>query len=74
MFLLYPDYMAVLVVYFCVCLGTVLVLGVQGPYPGIPNWLYQASYVPSVVCPPPLTVTQGPESRTHRIEVKCVYS
>ncbi len=44
-FLLYPDYMAVLVMYCLVCLGTVLVLGVQGPYPHVPNWLYQAQYV-----------------------------
>ena len=51
MFLLYPDYMAVLVVYFLVCLGTVLVLGVQGPYPKIPNWFYQAQYV-NALSPP----------------------
>ncbi len=44
-FLLYPAYMAVLVTYFCVCLGTVLVLGVQGPYPTVPHWFYQAQYV-----------------------------
>jgi hypothetical protein len=49
-FLLFPAYRWVLFTYLAVCLGEVVVLGGQGPYPNIPHWFYQAQYVRRTLC------------------------